>query len=626
MPSNNLAPANSSALNYGTVTKTPLNLAQVTGNSQPNTPALNYGTAVKTPLNLAQVTGNSQPNTQALVWTPPQPIAQPLSTEPVKTPTVITPQASKNRINDINSTMSYMTTPQVPPQPQQTTQAQPNQDQTQATQPTLSPIDKQIAEASEPTTPAPVDENKQKMDEIQKQQVDISSKIDSIGKDLTDYINKIKTGQTALPYTSEEQQIISATQANLDSQKQLLVKQLTATQGQASEYLAQRGISRRSPLEAAMYTQQIAGESAAKLAMYDATSVKTMAELRKSIQDGKVAEMEKAYSQLYDVYKARSDELQKTSDAIAKITADQQAAVIKKQEQDTTAKQDLLKTILESGLSPDEKNQAALAVFTASDPMAAYVAVAGMIPQKTTGVTGSIQEYQYAVSQGYKGTYEQYQNEDANRKAKASGSGNSMSQYQVMSRMDRINNQYDNEPIVRNFNTVAEGYNKMLSIPENSTSGSEQQSLIYALSKINDPTSAVRETEYDTAKRYAMGELGMTAQDAERVLTGGTAFLTSQAIKRIKEAGKKIYQSQKGLYEEKTKQYQEQMQAAASGQAPSLRDYSTTVKATSNAEGNNGSGGGDGYNGLPSYAPSGTVATDNDGYTYKSDGSSWIPQ
>lgn len=36
----------------------------------------------------------------------------------------------------------------------------------------------------------------------------------------------------------------------------------------------------------------------------------------------------------------------------------------------------------------------------------------------------SAQEYEYAKKQGYKGTYEQYQNEDANRKAKAAGSSN----------------------------------------------------------------------------------------------------------------------------------------------------------------------------------------------------------
>lgn len=35
----------------------------------------------------------------------------------------------------------------------------------------------------------------------------------------------------------------------------------------------------------------------------------------------------------------------------------------------------------------------------------------------------SAQEYEYAVSQGYKGTFNQYQNEDANRKARAGGAG-----------------------------------------------------------------------------------------------------------------------------------------------------------------------------------------------------------
>lgn len=40
-----------------------------------------------------------------------------------------------------------------------------------------------------------------------------------------------------------------------------------------------------------------------------------------------------------------------------------------------------------------------------------------------SGQPASVKEYEYAKTQGYKGTYTQYQNEDANRKARAAGSG-----------------------------------------------------------------------------------------------------------------------------------------------------------------------------------------------------------
>lgn len=40
---------------------------------------------------------------------------------------------------------------------------------------------------------------------------------------------------------------------------------------------------------------------------------------------------------------------------------------------------------------------------------------------KQNALPASAQEYEYAKTQGYTGTYEQYQNEDANRKAKAAG-------------------------------------------------------------------------------------------------------------------------------------------------------------------------------------------------------------
>lgn len=44
-------------------------------------------------------------------------------------------------------------------------------------------------------------------------------------------------------------------------------------------------------------------------------------------------------------------------------------------------------------------------------------------PKEEPAKTASVQEYEYAKSQGYKGTFSQYQNEDANRKAVATGAG-----------------------------------------------------------------------------------------------------------------------------------------------------------------------------------------------------------
>ena len=71
----------------------------------------------------------------------------------------------------------------------------------------------------------------------------------------------------------------------------------------------------------------------------------------------------------------------------------------------------------------------------------------------------------------------------------------------LVSQIDRISTSFDNSPIVKNFNEVQ---NKKLSIDaivDNGVGGPADLALVFEFMKALDPTSVVRESEYDTASK-----------------------------------------------------------------------------------------------------------------------------
>jgi hypothetical protein len=72
--------------------------------------------------------------------------------------------------------------------------------------------------------------------------------------------------------------------------------------------------------------------------------------------------------------------------------------------------------------------QAIQAIQKAPDTVTAQTIATqtGLVSPVAKNLPASAQEYEYAKSQGYTGTYQQYQNEDANRKAKAAGGSTSI--------------------------------------------------------------------------------------------------------------------------------------------------------------------------------------------------------
>jgi hypothetical protein len=123
--------------------------------------------------------------------------------------------------------------------------------------------------------------------------------------------------------------------------------------------------------------------------------------------------------------------------------------------------------------------------------------------------TGTIGEYNfYADLEKNAGrtpvSFNEYQNMDANRKARITAAANSgLTANQINSTVNSIAGAFDNEPIVKNYNTAQEGYQTISSIGVNTKSPADDIAFIYAFAKIMDPNSVVREGEYNTIQKYA---------------------------------------------------------------------------------------------------------------------------
>lgn len=183
----------------------------------------------------------------------------------------------------------------------------------------------------------------------------------------------------------------------------------------------------------------------------------------------------------------------------------------------------------------------------------------------------SIQEYEYAKGKGYNGTYSQYQNEDANRKAKISRA-DGFSSANINSTINSIAGSFDNEPIVKNFNIQNEGYQFAKSLSNDTKNPSDDQGLIYAFAKAMDPNSVVREGEYATVQKYSQSLLDSYGKSVLQAING-TGFLTPEARTNIKKTIETKVKASKANYDNVKSEYQKRIDKAAKGGGNSLTDY-----------------------------------------------------
>lgn len=170
----------------------------------------------------------------------------------------------------------------------------------------------------------------------------------------------------------------------------------------------------------------------------------------------------------------------------------------------------------------------------------------------------SAKEYEYAKANGYKGSYTDYQNEDANRKRSIARAGaavyaNGLSN-QELTQVQKIAGQFDNEPIVKNYNIIAEGKAFVDSISNNTQNPADQQGLIYAFAKAMDPNSVVREGEYATVQKYAQSWAQSFGFNAARIFSN-SPFLSPDAIANMKATINAKYNASKNQYDNVYSEY-----------------------------------------------------------------------
>ena len=182
--------------------------------------------------------------------------------------------------------------------------------------------------------------------------------------------------------------------------------------------------------------------------------------------------------------------------------------------------------------------------------------------------TDDIREYEYAKSQGFPGTMLDYFKQKS-----ASTGGGGLSPANIQGTINQITGAFDNEPVVKNFNVSAAGFQTMANIKDSTTNPADDIAMIYQFAKIMDPNSVVREGEYAVVQRYAQSWAQSFGFNAARVFSN-TKFLTTKAIQNMKAAANAKFQADKGAYENLYDEYNRKIEEAKGGQiGGSLPNY-----------------------------------------------------
>lgn len=164
------------------------------------------------------------------------------------------------------------------------------------------------------------------------------------------------------------------------------------------------------------------------------------------------------------------------------------------------------------------------------------------------------------------------------------GSDGHLTDAQIVTTVNQIAGAFDNEPIVKNYNTAAEGYNTLKSIGTSSNSPTDDIAFIYAFAKLMDPNSAVREGEYNTVQRYAQSWADSFGFKANRIFSN-TNFLSSDAKQKMLNTIEAKYKTIEGQYNNLKTQYQTQISNVTSGSVRGLVDYAVPGALTGDGAG-----------------------------------------
>ena len=140
---------------------------------------------------------------------------------------------------------------------------------------------------------------------------------------------------------------------------------------------------------------------------------------------------------------------------------------------------------------------------------------------------------------------------------------------QINTTVNSIANQFDNDPIVKEYNTIntyVKTFNNL------GTSASDDQARIYAFAKVMDPNSVVRESEYSTVQKYSQALLKAAGINLKRVFTDTGALSPEARDAMAKTLGTKL-NVQQAAYNQVSSEYQRQIDDAYAGKNRTIIDY-----------------------------------------------------
>ncbi len=153
------------------------------------------------------------------------------------------------------------------------------------------------------------------------------------------------------------------------------------------------------------------------------------------------------------------------------------------------------------------------------------------------------------------------------------GGGTGLTPAQINATVNQIAGAFDNEQIVKNYNTVNEGYQTISSIGTETSSPADDIAFIYAFAKIMDPNSVVREGEYNTIQKYAQTWADNFGFSAKRIFSN-TNFLTSDAKQKMLNTLAPKVNTITNQYNNLYNEYQRQISDAYAGKPRQLTQYS----------------------------------------------------
>lgn len=126
---------------------------------------------------------------------------------------------------------------------------------------------------------------------------------------------------------------------------------------------------------------------------------------------------------------------------------------------------------------------------------------------------------------------------------------------QANTRVNQISSQFDNEPIVKQYNVISEAKQFIDSLGTGKkATASDDQGLLYSFAKAMDPGSVVREGEYATVQKYSQSWADQFGFKAARIFSN-SPFLTDEARKMLKDTIRKKEEASARQYDNVYNEY-----------------------------------------------------------------------